>query len=254
MTFETGSIDSMAGTEAAGGRAAAPVRGDTGDEADRHAASDADAQFLSKARHSLRQQLYAMKLLGQSALSHGAARDGALRQLIDVLEDFEPYLMSMLRFARSEARAAPARPGRTALQGTFQRLNLQFDDVVDGTDVDLRIRPTGIYADTDADMLFELMRQLVANALRFARSRVLVAARRRQGVAVLEVWDDGRGIPAEAMGKVFDPFYSTSPGAGLMPGPGLGLPTARMLAGKLGCVLAVDSEFGKGTRVRVTMP
>ena len=71
-----------------------------------------------------------------------------------------------------------------------------------------------------------------------------------RGWAVVEIEDDGPGIPAEVMARIFDPFFSTKRGAG----KGLGLPLSRELAAELGGELRVVSAVGRGTRVRVELP
>jgi len=68
------------------------------------------------------------------------------------------------------------------------------------------------------------------------------AHRSRGGRVVIEVADRGCGIPAESVGRVFEPFVS---GAG---GRGMGLATCRALVGKAGGRLGVASERGSGTR------
>ncbi len=70
-------------------------------------------------------------------------------------------------------------------------------------------------------------------------------------LTVLEITDDGRGLPAEALDRVFDPFYTTKePGEGT----GLGLSIcARLVEGMGGTIDAENSEGG-GARFRIRLP
>jgi signal transduction histidine kinase/CheY-like chemotaxis protein len=68
---------------------------------------------------------------------------------------------------------------------------------------------------------------------------------------VLEVRDTGEGIPADALGRIFDPFYTTKP-VGV--GTGLGLPVSHGIVTALGGELSVQSTPGKGTCFRVVLP
>lgn len=72
---------------------------------------------------------------------------------------------------------------------------------------------------------------------------------------VLEVKDFGRGIPKEAMERIFEPFYmvdkSRSKKAG---GSGLGLALVKQIADAHGARLEVESTLGSGTAVRVVFP
>jgi signal transduction histidine kinase len=64
----------------------------------------------------------------------------------------------------------------------------------------------------------------------------------------LQVQDTGPGMSAEALARVFQPFFTTKPG-----GTGLGLPLARKLLEATGARLTVHSGV-TGTRVAITLP
>ncbi|MFS8069887.1 MAG: ATP-binding protein, partial [Byssovorax sp.] len=72
-----------------------------------------------------------------------------------------------------------------------------------------------------------------------------------RGRAVIEVADDGVGIPRHLLNKVFDPFMTTKP---VGEGTGLGLFVSRSIIKAAGGEIAVESEEGKGTRVRLILP
>jgi two-component system, NtrC family, sensor kinase len=69
--------------------------------------------------------------------------------------------------------------------------------------------------------------------------------------AWLEVADNGSGISKENLGRIFDPFFTTKP---VGKGTGLGLSLAYGIVQKHRGRLEVDSEVGKGTTFRVTVP
>ena len=70
-----------------------------------------------------------------------------------------------------------------------------------------------------------------------------------EGMGVLEVEDDGEGIPEAVQRHLFEPFVTTKP-----TGTGLGLWLARTLALKNGGELILTSQAGKGTKVTVRLP
>lgn len=72
-----------------------------------------------------------------------------------------------------------------------------------------------------------------------------------RGSAVLEVSDDGPGIPEERLGKVFDPFFTTKE---VGQGTGLGLTVAYAIAREHGGRIWVESKMGKGTSFFVELP
>ena len=71
------------------------------------------------------------------------------------------------------------------------------------------------------------------------------------GEVIVEVSDTGSGISKENLGRIFDPFFTTKP-VGV--GTGLGLAICHRLVAELGGHIAVESELGKGTLFRLTLP
>jgi signal transduction histidine kinase len=72
-----------------------------------------------------------------------------------------------------------------------------------------------------------------------------------QGKAVVEIADTGDGIAPEARGRVFDPFFTTKP---VGSGSGLGLSIVHGIVTALGGTIALESQQGRGTVVRVSLP
>jgi signal transduction histidine kinase len=69
------------------------------------------------------------------------------------------------------------------------------------------------------------------------------------GEVVLEVEDDGPGIPPDVQERIFEVFYSSRGG-----GTGLGLPIARQIVERHGGTIELDSEVGRGTTFRIRLP
>jgi PAS domain S-box-containing protein len=92
-----------------------------------------------------------------------------------------------------------------------------------------------------------------AQALDATRSdgRVQVVARSDGDRVVVTVSDNGGGISAENLGRVFDPFFSTKP---IGSGTGLGLSICHTIITQIGGEIAIESRAGAGTSVKVTLP
>ncbi|MBI2461082.1 MAG: GAF domain-containing protein [Candidatus Rokubacteria bacterium] len=123
--------------------------------------------------------------------------------------------------------------------------------------------PRPIQAKADAQMLQQLLLNLLTNALdalegagevRVALSTV-ARGRGAQGqheIVQISVADNGCGIPPENLPKVFDPFFTTKE---VGKGTGLGLPICQSIVEQHGGTIEVKSEgIGKGTTVTVTLP
>jgi signal transduction histidine kinase len=83
------------------------------------------------------------------------------------------------------------------------------------------------------------------------RNEICVRTRVEHGLAVLEVADNGSGIPEALRTRIFEPFFTTKgPGAGM----GLGLSVSRGIVEGFGGSITLESEVGKGSTFRVTLP
>lgn len=109
--------------------------------------------------------------------------------------------------------------------------------------------------DADPDLLGVLLHNLLENALKYAPAPspvalvVTVAGPR----LVLEVRDQGPGIPPEEQGQVFETYQRGSAVHGI-PGAGLGLALVARIAELHRGRVELDSTPGQGTRVRVYLP
>lgn len=103
----------------------------------------------------------------------------------------------------------------------------------------------------------QVVDNLISNAVKYSSSgsKVLVSAQAKPGGVVLKVTDTGQGIPKEEIGKLFQPFSTTSrkPTAG-EPTTGLGLAIVKKLIGMHGGRIRVRSILGKGTTFIVELP
>lgn len=117
----------------------------------------------------------------------------------------------------------------------------------------------------DRNDLHQVLSNLVVNALhavhRAAEPVVVVRIERHVTQVVLTVRDNGVGIEAEDMPRLFQPFFSRKgphDRTGLFPasagGTGLGLPVCQVLIDRAGGDLVVSSRPGQGTTVSVTLP
>jgi signal transduction histidine kinase len=99
-----------------------------------------------------------------------------------------------------------------------------------------------------ADELREVLLNLLENARLAGASTVELRCARRNGRVVIEVSDDGSGVPAHVLPRLFEPHFSTRSS-----GSGLGLAMSRQLVESWGGAIAIASIEGEGTRVRIEL-
>ncbi|MBM4184216.1 MAG: HAMP domain-containing protein [Gemmatimonadetes bacterium] len=110
----------------------------------------------------------------------------------------------------------------------------------------------------DRQGLVQVFRNLLENSVRHTPAgghvRVTIAEQ-HEGVVEVAVSDDGDGIPAAALPRIFERFYRADSArdrhAG---GTGLGLAIVKHLVGAMDGQVAAESELGRGTTVRITLP
>ena len=145
----------------------------------------------------------------------------------------------------------------------------QLDDIVresvESSGALARSREVGLVADVDPmppvsgdkERLSQLVGNLVSNALKFtpAGGRVTARAFVDDGRAVVEIADNGIGIPIAEQGRLFQRFFRSSTATEqAIPGTGLGLVISRAIAEAHGGTIGVTSLPGEGTTFRVELP
>ncbi len=103
----------------------------------------------------------------------------------------------------------------------------------------------------DSGALKQVLLNLLINAQQAmdGGGEVMVRTQRQRGKAVVQISDTGRGIPAEKLPTIFEPYYSSRSG-----GTGLGLATAKKIVESHGGTISVHSEPGKGTSFAIEIP
>ncbi|MEO8603577.1 MAG: ATP-binding protein, partial [bacterium] len=120
----------------------------------------------------------------------------------------------------------------------------------------LDVPPTLGSIHTDPTKLKDVVRNLVANALKFTlEGSVTVAARAEQGGVTVSVSDTGIGIPPEVAPFIYEPFHQgDSPMTRRFGGVGLGLYLVRRLLHLLGGTIAMETTVGRGSKFTISIP
>lgn len=114
-----------------------------------------------------------------------------------------------------------------------------------------------VFIRADQVKLRQIINNLVVNAIKFstARTTVTIRVRGESARAILEVADQGIGIPVEKLDSIFEPFETLgSRGTAGEKSTGLGLAIVRQLADLHGASVEVESEPNRGSLFRVVFP
>jgi signal transduction histidine kinase len=166
-------------------------------------------------------------------------------------EQMSGILETLMAAARAEARLDV---GRSEVGGVLDRVAEGWAPALAERRLELEVRHPAapMMAGVDADVVERIVAPLIDNALRFARSHILLSAVAREGAIVLSVTDDGPGVGADAREHVFEPGRVA--GINGHGGAGLGLPLARRLALAIGgdvTLTSLDADAGAEFQVRL---
>lgn len=221
-------------------------------------ANIAKSRFLAAASHDLRQPMHALGLYVAALKPQLEGRDAAqtLGKIEATVTAMEELFNAILDVSKLDAGVIVPQRQPVALDGLFERLRGDFQAEAQSRGLRLRVRARPIYVMGDPVLLDRLLRNLLANALRYTqKGGVLLAVRRRgQGVCV-QVWDTGVGIAAEHLPRIFHEFYQVAnPQRDRSQGLGLGLAIVERIARLLGYRIEVRSRPGRGTVFSLDIP
>jgi signal transduction histidine kinase len=157
-------------------------------------------------------------------------------------------LTNFLEFARPQA------PRRTFIepQLLLESVSKLASETAKMAGVTIRIESASMAAlSVDAEQIKQVLLNLVLNAVQAMPTGGEIALRSRQanGSVLLEVADQGVGIPRENLERIFDPFFTTRAG-----GTGLGLSIAYQIINRHGGQLSVRNNPGRGVTFTVVLP
>ncbi len=215
----------------------------------------AERRFIDDAAHELRTPLAA--LLAQAEVAMGATtmpeKDAALARLRLVAERNARLSEQLLDLARLDAGANGAHKELAQLPDLILHVAREFDVSAGCHQRVLILDTVDCEIECDIDEIGILLRNLVDNALRHARERVQIRCGpwTDDGDAVmLEVADDGAGVPLEERELIFKRFYRASGVGGR--GSGIGLSLVAGIARLHGArVETCDGINGVGFGVRI---
>ncbi|HMC38061.1 MAG TPA: HAMP domain-containing sensor histidine kinase [Acidimicrobiales bacterium] len=226
-------------------------------------AKAAERHFLQSVSHDLRTPLTSIRGFAE-AIEDGATGDvvAAAGVIASEARRLERLVGDLLALATLEARRFTLQPEPVDLVAAVARGAAGFEPAATELGLTLVAEPgPPAFALADPDRLAQVVANLIENALRYAGSGVHVGAAAGPGGVSLWVSDDGPGISAADLPKVFDRLYGARrqpdgarPGRPI--GSGLGLTIVSELVGAMGGSVRAESPLSEagGTRMVVVLP
>jgi signal transduction histidine kinase len=206
-------------------------------------------EFIANASHELRTPLFSLggflELMTDEELDD-ATRTEFLATMREQVDRLTKLATDLLDLSRVDAGRLRVERERVELGETVRVLADELRGLPDTRDHSLVLEADGeVFAVGDEERVLQIGRALAGNALVHTPpgTRVVVRVRYDDDRAVLEVEDEGPGIPEEHVARVFDRFYRVD--GGVASGSGLGLAIARELAELMGGRVTLESRPGR---------
>jgi two-component system, sensor histidine kinase len=217
------------------------------------------SRFLAAASHDLRQPVHAIALFVAALQTEPlTGRAHTLVERLDrSLSGLDELFNRLLDISRLDAGALQPSRSTFAIDGLLRPLEARFGQVAADRGLRLRVHAgRTAWVDSDAALLVEMLMNLLSNAFRYtARGGVLLAARRRGGRLLLQVWDTGAGIPRDRLETIFEEFVQLdNPSHDRRRGLGLGLAIVQRLSIALDHPVSVRSQLGHGSVFTISVP
>jgi PAS domain S-box-containing protein len=228
------------------------------------AANRAKTEFLATMSHELRTPLNA--IAGYTELLelgvHGDVTEEQLEDLRRIQRNQRRLLAlvnDVLNFVRIEAGHLEYQLADVPLDETLGELESLVAPQVAAKELvfENRCLRSSLVVRADRDKLQQIMLNLLGNAIKFTEhgGRVLVDCASGEREVAIRVHDTGRGIPADKLEAIFEPFVQVDKGlTRSVEGTGLGLAISRDLARAMGGDLTVESVVGHGSVFTLTLP
>ena len=221
-------------------------------------AHERQRRFVADASHELRTPVAAIRAGTEAALGADTPPDGlraTLRNVVSSTERLTRITNDLLVLARTDDQTIQRRHESFDLSVVVAEAIETERAAIGRRPAEVRLAPD-LVVDADADEVGQIVRNLVENAFVHGGDgvRVRVATTGSDREAVVEVEDDGLGIPAGERAHVFEPFYRSRRDAAAPSGSGLGLAIAADLAQRNGGRLTVDGGRATGVVARLTLP
>ena len=185
------------------------------------------------------------------------AKSKGLRELIAQAEDGAERVRIIIRDLKSFSRVDATDEGPVEIHRVLDSaINMAWNEIRHRAQLQKRCDQVPQVKGNDA-RLGQVFLNLLVNAAQAipvghaADNQIVVSVYQREERVFVEISDTGAGIPPEVLPRIFDPFFTTKP-VGV--GTGLGLSICHNIVASVGGEITVDSQVGKGSAFRVSLP
>ncbi len=212
--------------------------------------------------HDLKTPIARIQGMTEVILQDDVTLSPVQREAVDTIkgssDDLLKFINSILQYGRIESQGVE-------LHKQSKDINQVLADVIKKHEFLAKVKKIKVQTEfepmfpiqIDVELMKQVLSNLVENAIKYSHdeSSVTVKSREEGSLVVIEVTDNGVGIPAEDLPNIFMKFYrSHNVKTSTIKGTGLGLYLAKYFAELHKGDITVTSEVGKGSTFKLTLP
>jgi signal transduction histidine kinase/ActR/RegA family two-component response regulator len=224
--------------------------------------AQARSRVLAAASHDLRQPLHALSVYSAVLGSKPAPDllDEVSENIDQIVRALGNLLNGLLDLSRLSAGYYVPEQQNVALERLIAAVCAEYQQPAAQKSLLLTHELTPVRVLGDPVAIGRIARNLIDNAIKYTERGTIRVTTHSEflghaSLAVLSVFDTGKGIPASEQSRIFEEFYQLdNPGRDRSKGVGLGLAIVQRLCELIGAKISVESVIGEGTCFRVTMP
>jgi two-component system sensor histidine kinase QseC len=205
-----------------------------------------ERQFIADAAHELRTPLAGLKAQAQTGLDDKSRVDKSLRRIVEGVDRTSRLTDQLLSLSRLDAE-----------NSVIENENIHLGKIIEDVCLDLQINKQeniklvkkldpAVSVYSDPNMVYILVRNLLDNSIRYSgrHAVIQISLLEQANGPIVEIIDNGPGIPEHNIKRVFDRFYrelNTN-----APGSGLGLAIVKRITELLDIQITVSNRSGSG--------
>jgi two-component system sensor histidine kinase KdpD len=214
--------------------------------------------LLDALAHDFRTPLTSIKAAVTSML--GQPRAASDRELMTIINEetdrLNRLVAEVLEMVRIEAGKLHLEKQSHSIGEIIHTTLEEMEPALEGRSVEVRLQSALPEVEVDFDLMQQVLKQLIDNALKYspAGSPLTISSRAGEGRVVVSVADRGSGIDEQAQLLIFDKFFRAREHRFRVPGTGMGLAIAKGIVEAHGGKIWVTSEAGQGSVFSFALP
>ena len=211
-------------------------------------------EFVTSWVHEIKTPIAVIRLIIENSV--GKSANEILYSFEEELDKIDNYVEQSLYYSRTDSFSKDYLINEVELERIIKSAVKKQAKTFINKRIRIEMEDTELSVTTDKKWLGFIVDQILANALKYTNEggRIKISAEKKDKEKKLIIEDNGIGIKAEDIGRVFEKGFTGCNGRDGYKSTGMGLYLAKSLAKKLGHDITIESVYGEFTRVTIHFP